>query len=237
MPQMLSRNSSRRVQSRLLNSALLIAIAVCLVGLVLDRRRLSSARLELARLEALVGILRIDDLSRLHLRLIEDNGPEELVWRVYLPGNGASWRFSFRGPTGRGGNSKFTTNQPREILVRVRMTLDAEEPMFYMMFNGSWLQLMSPSMAKFIVANWRDLDIQIAGRSGQSESRSDQVRDLLTVTVPESLLDKVKEDLGVNAYQQFKNEPLVHIELGQTAAVVARRAAQSKAMAENQNGE
>lgn len=204
---------------RLLNVAMAIAILLCALGLVSDSRRLTDAQAELTRLEAEIGQLAIDDPSHLYLSLLKNNSPNELVWRVYLPGN-VSWQLAHRHANHSRGSSGFSSSDPKEMLIRMRLTIESEDPKLYILTDhGSSTTTLSANLVDLISRHWDDLEIEIAGRKGPIDLKPDGLVTLLSVVVPEEVLAVADDSLHPYTIKRLQRQPLLQIILGESTAV------------------
>ena len=206
----------------MLRGALVIMIAVGLIGLVVDQVRLRRLQSEQSRLQRLVGKLDIDDEARIHLALVESPEPLHHVWRVYLPASSA-WRVTHESASSGSGWSQSGPSEARNEIWRWRVAgSDGAFRSHVLSGSGSSTSSIQPEMADFLRSNWSQLNVQVAGADGTQIASTDQIIPLVTIRVPTGLLPKAKEALGERTGEQLKEKPLLKLELGSEAAFTAR---------------
>ena len=206
----------------MLRGALVIMIAVGLIGLVIDQVKLRRSQSQESRLERLVGKLDVDDHTRIHIALIESSEPLHHVWRVYLPARSA-WRVTHESASSGSGWSQSGPSEARNEIWRWRVVgSDGAFRSHVLSGSGSSTSSIQPEMARFLRSNWRDLEMEIAGEHGLQIASTDQIIPLVTISVPTDLLPKAKEALGERTGEQLKEKPLLRMELGSEAAFTAR---------------
>lgn len=191
--------------------------------LVQDRRELTGLRMEANRLEALVGAIDLDDPSRIHVVTVADDGPNELLWRVFLPAEHTWTTNLHRGSGGWNSHSRYSSSSPADMLVRFRVT-ESEKgwTSFLVHGNGSHSTSMSDELGEFLDEHWRELQIQIAGSDGELNLGTDQVVTLLSVEVPERLIDLAENDLRPHEVKGLRDDPIIKIEIGSEEAFALR---------------
>ena len=206
----------------MLRGALVIMIAVGLIGLVVDQIKLRRLQSEKSRLQRLVGKLDVDDDARIHIALVESPEPLHRVWRVYLPAN-STWRLAHESAFGGSGWSQSGRSEARNELWRWRVVGSNESFRSHVLSgSGSSTSSIQPRMAEYLRSNWKQLDVQVAGADGTQVASADQIIPLVTIHVPTDLLPKVKEELGERTWEHLKEKPLLRMELGSEAAFKAR---------------
>jgi hypothetical protein len=181
----------------------------------------------------MVGTIDMEDPSRVHVVNVPEDGPNELTWRVFLPADHKWTTNVHRGSGGWNSHSRSASSSPTDMLVRFRL-LETENgwTTFLVHGSGSNSTSMQKEMGEFLDEHWNELQIEIAGSQGQLDVKTDDVVTLLTIEVPDELLDLAESNLSRYEVEQLRDGPTIKIEIGSDEAFV-RRAEQEK----NERGE
>ncbi|MCC7339129.1 MAG: hypothetical protein IT422_28890 [Pirellulaceae bacterium] len=204
-------------------SSLLVFMAYCLWGLIRDGSELRHLKVDAARLERLVGRIDTNDEQKIQVINVRNDGSNELLWRVYLPA-GHAWNFSHGLARHYDStNSISTTKEPQEILIRIRLVNRDGRWVLMVMSPNSWgISNLPDGVGGFLSEHWNEFDTMVAAQDGNKSFSTDEVVSLLSVEVPEALMETAKGELEDSFYKQLQTQLLFSAEVGTVGAFVAR---------------
>lgn len=215
---------NHRFMIRPLWYALLVGLmALGLWTLVRDRRELGDLRRESDRLGAIVGEMDMRDPSRIHIVNVADDGPNELLWRVFLPA-GHSWMTTRQMASGgRSSHHQSSSSSSADMLVRYRLREDEKGwSTFLVHGSGSSSSSIQEEIGEFLDEHWNELHVQIAASERQLDVGTDEVVTLLSIEVPQELMELAEAKLKPHIVARLKEAPVMKIEIGSEEAFALR---------------
>ncbi len=198
-------------------------MAHCLWVLIRDGSELRYLNVEAARLEKLVGRIDTNDEQNIQVINVRNDGPNELLWRVYLPA-GHAWQFSHKlARSVAATNTLGIIKEPQEILIRIRLVNRDGRWVLLVMSPNSWgTNNLTDDVGGFLSEHWNEFDTMLAAQDGHKSFPPDEVVSLLSVEVPEALMSSAKGELEDSFFKQLQTQPLLSAEVGTVDAFEAR---------------
>ena len=208
-------------------------MALGLWTLVQDRRELGDLRRESDRLGAIVGEIDTEDPSRIHIVNVADKGPNELLWRVFLPA-GHSWTTTrHMASGGRSSHHQSSSSSSADMLVRYCLRENEKGwSTFLVHGSGSSSSSVQQEIGEFIDEHWKDLHVQIAASESQLDVATDEVVTLLSIEVPQELMELAEERLKPYVVTRLKEAPVMKIEIGSEEAFAIREKQEEETLGE-----
>jgi hypothetical protein len=209
-------------------------MALGLWTLVDDRRELRDLRRESDRLGAIVGKIDTEDPSRVHVVLVADDGPGELLWRVFLPA-GQAWATIVQSAAGgKSTNHQSASNAPTDMLLRYGVMETEQGWMANLVHtSGSSSHSLQDEVGEFLDEHWDELRIRIAGSEGQLDLATDEVVTLLSIELPDELAELAETKLSAYIAKRWQEAPVITIEIGSDEAFALRQKRTEDAMGES----
>lgn len=190
---------------RIVNVALLSATIVGAVMAFGSARELHGLQAEYERLRRTAGELTVTDPMQLHLQAIPTKEPLHFAWRVYLPAG----QIRIAESTGKQGSSGISTSwnaQPREVIARVRFTVNPSgQTGIYSNFGNSsgYWTLGSAEIFRALESHQKELEIEQLGSPALVRVKPGEAATLLRVRVPDFLVEEIHKSTADSRFDQL----------------------------------
>ena len=192
----------------------LVHFAFLIVVLVYLNYSGNRLRTEHDRLAEKYGVLQVNDPNKYLIRFTEsESGLRELNWRLYYPPLGSVLGSQSTGMTLPNAHRHEPDYGDIRISAKFRFQ-DGAARAFVVVGSYRSVRPIKPRvLASFFEEHWDDLEFEILGEEMPLEFEPDQILQVLTVKVPERLLQHLPESLSQEQRDQLSDGPIMEIKL------------------------
>ncbi len=168
-----------------------------------ERERLKDTHERLARI---IGILPIEDPSKVHVLALETGDPMHFAWRIYLPPH---CPFHVRDNNGSSSSSSSTDSTDFIARLRFRETEEGRLEIHKHMKNTSSRSAMgNPSLTNLLHDRWDQLQVEQLGAPDIAVLDPDEPALLLRLSLPDDLAAQARTTL--DAREQKRYIPVIY---------------------------
>jgi len=169
------------------------------------------------RLAEQYGVLQVNDPNKYLIRFTEsESALRELNWRVYQPPLDTGLAAVFTGtPWGRVVSIDPDDGDYGDLRISAKFRFqDGTARVFLVIGNYGYAGPIKPRvLAPFFEEYWEEFEFEILGDEEPLEFEPDQILKVLTIRIPERLLQHLPESLPQEQIDQLSNGPLMEIKL------------------------
>ena len=174
----------------------------------------NQLRTEHDRLAEKYGVLQVNDPNKYLIRFTEsESGLRELNWRVYYPPLDSVLGSQSTGMTSPNAHRHEPDYGDIRISAKFRFQDGAARAFVVVGSYRSARPIKPRVLAPFFEEHWDDLEFEILGEEMPLEFEPDQILQVLTIKVPERLLQQLPESLSQEQRDQLSDGPIMEIKL------------------------
>jgi hypothetical protein len=207
---------------------ILMLITLAGVGMLLRQRSAhSTVRSEFDRLSKQYGVLDVANPDNYYVTFVETEDPHCFRWRVYVPPiNNMVEKLI----TKSGGSSSSTSGGGFEGVEYLHLCRIRFEPQCRVyvrgQFGSSTSSISDEKVARFVEDHWGELNIDILATEGPVEIDRDKPVRLMTIRIPDDLLDEFVELIGPDSHYakrpEWMERPILQVVFGSEQAFLER---------------